>query len=202
MVVQNNSNAKLLASIDGVSTPNIVSRNNVGIVAHEGGSVRVANTIFRENPALVALESMNVKLDSLVADVPYRWLGASGDNGISGGSGDPGVSGGTPGSFITQDFGVYGTNFSVYLGNSTATIKEPSDASSYLYGLGSSELRDLKMLSSDIRIETANTANLASTATQILNKTTNVVTDGGSAFIRSTKNSAYGANITAPTDEV
>ena len=149
----------------GVSTPNVLSRNSgASIAAVDGGSVRLANVIVRECPALVGFEGNSIKIDSLVSDNPSAWV-------LGGSTGNP------TGSFTTTDPGTYGTNFSLYLANSTVRIKEPSPQSTDVYALGNSEFKDVRLLGSAVRVETANSNAYTESATDILSRTTTVKAD-------------------------
>lgn len=191
VVSQDGGHVNFIGAVGGTATVNILSRNSGSSVAViDGGSVRVANTVVRESPAIVGFEANALKIDSLVADAPTRWVGGTGG------------TGGT-GSVQTVDAGTRGSDFSVFVGNSSLLLKEPSTTSTRLYGQGPSEIADLRLLASDLRVETANSTNFGLSAGNILSQTTKTKASAESFLIKSTVqiSSAPPSNVVAPPDE-
>lgn len=174
VLAQDGGHINFVGAIGGTATTNILSRNSGSSIAViDGGSTRVSNMVVRESPAIVGFEANALKIDSLVADAPVRWIGGTGG------------TGGT-GSVQTVDAGTRGSDFSVFVGNSSLLLKEPSVESTRLFGNGPSEISDLRLLASDIRVETANSANFGLSAGSILSQTTKTKASVESFLIKST----------------
>jgi hypothetical protein len=190
-IAQDGGHVNFLGAVAGESTPNVLSRNSgASIVAMDGGSVRVANMVVRESPALVAFEANSVKIDSLVADAPRRWLGSFGG------------TGGTA-SVVFADAGTSGSDLSVFVANTAIQIKEPSPASSKIFAVGPCEIPEIRLLGGDVRVETANSNNFALGATAVLSQTTVTKATSESKFIKSTvqkSSSAPSSSFPGPLD--
>lgn len=191
VVSSDSSKATLKASLAGESTPNILSRNSgAALVAIEGGNIRVANTVVRECPAVVAFESNGLQIESLVCDAPHKWLGLS-----------FGSTGGTQ-SISTSDPGVSASNFSIFIANSTIGLKDPTPQSTQAYGLGPSEIPIVRLLSSDVRVETSNTNKFSSSGEDILSQSTKTTKTSDSVIFKSsTMVGRPRPNIVAPPTE-
>lgn len=174
VVAQDGGHVNFVGAVAGVSTPTILARNGaVAVAAIDGGSTRIANVVVRESPALIGFEANSVKIDSMVSDVPAKWLGTFG------------TTGGTA-NVLTVDSGTSGPNFSVFVANTKLLVKEPSPTSSQIYAVGPSEIPDIRLLGGDIRVETANQASFGLSASTVLSQTTRTRATTESKFVKST----------------
>lgn len=174
VIAQDGGHANFIGSVANVSKPNVLARNSgASIVAIDGGSTRIANTVVRESPALFAVEANSVKIDSLVADAPSKWLGSFGG------------TGGT-GTLLIADAGTSGNNFSVFIENSAVRIKEPSPTSTAIFGMGPSEVPEIRLVGASIRVETANPSNFGLSAGAVLARTSITRASENTVFVKST----------------
>jgi len=173
-IAQDNGNVNFVGAVEGDAYYNVMSRNGAAaITCLDGGTVRVARTVARENPALVAFDSPSVQLDSLVVDPSSRWLGST-----------IGLTGTTGGS--TVDVGVAGSNFSIFVSNSNGAIKDPSPASTSLFGFGPSDVPEIRLQDSTLRVDTANAAKFATSSSSVLQAVTNLKLTTNSKTTKST----------------
>lgn len=174
VIAQDGGHVNFNGAVGGTSTPNVLARNSaVSIAAIDGGSTRIANTVVRESPALIGFEANSIKIDSLVADAPSKWLGGYGTTGATS-------------NVLTVDSGTSGTNLSVFISNSAFQLKEPSTSSTKIYAMGPSEIPEIRLLGSDIRVETANANNFGLSASSVLSQTTTTRATTETKFIKST----------------
>ena len=181
LVAQENSNANFLGTIDNTAYYNIMSRNGgSAIAALDGASVRLSRVVARENPALVAFDSPSIQIDSVVADRPQRWLGNFGFTGPTGG--------------FTADVGTSANNFSIFLTNTNAAMKDTSPTSTGVFGFGPSDVPEIRLQDSTLRVDTADTNKFASTATAVLQSVTNIKVTAGSKTTKSITQKASAAD--------
>jgi len=191
VIAQDGGHVNFIASRAGEDTATLLANNSASAIAViDGASARIANTVVRKSPSLVAFDANQVQIDALVGDEPTLWLDSKGTTGNTGYS-------------ISTGVGVSGTNYTVFVSNSKVSIREPSPASTIQYGYGPSEIPVLRILDADVRVMTAVSANFGASGEAILEKFTNTQASPNTKVVKSISQIKLGggASLAAPPSE-